>query len=221
MIIFLIYYKLNNFNNNIMSENLKRSKELGLLFVVGGPGGSGASTISKMLAKHFSLKYVYAGQFMRDLAKDQGFKSLTEFIESDLLKRNFFEFDQMIDRRLIEASSEKNVLIDSKIFAALSIKRNIPCTVKIWLEADLDVRVSRTLGKKGFQDLSERNPRYASVRENLQKRLKEDSERFFKLYGIDIEKQSDYNDIIINSSEQNAKETFEYVLELIEVGGYI
>lgn len=190
-----------------------RSKDLGILMIVGGPGGSGASTIAGMLARHFSLNYVYGGKVMRSLAKGYGFKNINEFFNSDVFKENSFDF--LIDQKLFQKSLKKDVLIDSKVFAALATKNDIACTVKIWLDAHIDVRSKRTVGKKKGDVC------FDDVRENLKKRFENDRKRFLDLYGIDFENQEKYNDIVIDSSKQSEQETFNLVLELIEQGGYL
>ncbi len=198
----------------------KRSNHLGLLFVVGGPGGSGASTIARMLADHFSLRYVYGGKLMREFARENGFDSLTEFLQSNLFKKNSKSYDFFVDEHLLEKSFSKDTLIDSKIFAGLAARLEIPCTVKIWIDADLGVRVSRTLGKKGFEDLSIQNPEYPKIEKRLIRRYQEDKNRFLKLYKVEFDKQEKYNDIVIDSSNQNPDETFNFLLKLIKDGGY-
>ena len=69
-----------------MTDFHTRSKELGHLVVVGGPGGSGASTIARKLADYFSLNYVYGGRLMRELAEKHGFKNINDFFKSDFFK---------------------------------------------------------------------------------------------------------------------------------------
>ncbi len=197
-----------------MSKHFKRSEELGLLIVVGGPGGSGASTIARKLSQHFSLKYIYGGQLMRNLAKQKGFDDLAGFLSSELFKNNHADFDFLIDEKLFEKSFSRNVLIDSKVFAALATKHEIPCTVKIWLKADFDVRVKRTFSKGDAGD-------YEKVTSDLKSRYRKDKERFLKLYGIEFENPEKYNDIVINSSAQKSQETFDLILKLIREGEYI
>ncbi len=197
-----------------MADLHTRSKELGHLVVVGGPGGSGASTIAKKLAQHFSLSYFYGGKLMRDLAQKHGFESLTKFLESEVFEKNHLRFDSLIDEKLFEKSFSRDILIDSKIFAALATKHEIPCTVKIWIDADIDVRAQRTKGKK-ITDLT-----LDEIRHNLEKRFENDKRRFMDLYGIEFENQRKYNDIMVNSSHQNEVETFEFILKLIENGRY-
>jgi CMP/dCMP kinase len=184
--------------------------------VVGGPGGSGASTIAKRLSNHFSLEYIYAGQLMRDLAKEKGFASLTEFLNSEYFKKNSEKYDMQIDASLIKKISLKDILIDSKIFAALAKINNIPCTVRIWINANLDTRTKRTLEKKGWE-----KEKYSKVHKRLKKRYQADKERFLKLHNIEFDKQEKYNDFVVDSSKQNPDETFNFILKLIEDGGYI
>ena len=198
-----------------MEEFKTRDAKLGKLIVIGGPGGSGASTIAKRFATHFSLNYVYGGKLMRDFAKKNGFSSLTAFLKSDFFKEKQLEFDSFIDSELMEQSSNKDVLIDSKVFAALATKNKMPCTVKIWITASLETRVARVVLKKGGVGNTQ------IIRENLQKRYEKDRERFNKLYDVQFEKPDLYNDIVIDSSRQNPDETFNLILKLIKDKGYI
>lgn len=197
-----------------MADFNTRSKDLGYLVVIGGPGGSGASTIARKLVEHLSLDYLYGGKLMRSLAKENGFSSLTDFLRSDVFKKNNSEFDFLIDEKLFEKSFNKNILIDSKVFAALATKHEIPCSVKIWITADIDVRVSRTMGKEGIDACS------LKVRENLLKRYEYDKERFKELYDIDFDMPEKYNDIVVDSSKQNPEQTFQFILKEIKDGRY-
>ncbi len=49
-----------------------------IVIAAGGPGGSGITTVSKMLAKHFKLKHIYAGDLFRAA------KEVTEHFEEFL-----------------------------------------------------------------------------------------------------------------------------------------
>lgn len=201
-------------------ERKKRSDELGYLFVVGGPGGSGASTISKMLAEYFNLSRVYSGGLFREAVKERGYENFEDFYknsnEEELLK-----LDEEVDSRLIEESKKRDVLMDSKLFACIAQINEIPCTVKIWLDASLHTRAMRHLGKQDISSWLVRFIRYFKIRRDLKKRWKLDSKRYFKLYGIDYGKPSVYNDIVIDSSNMDENETFNLILRRLEDGQYI
>lgn len=189
-----------------------RPKNLRLLFVVGGYGGSGATTIAKMLARHFSLKRIYAGGLMRQIAKNKGYSSYEDFL-MNTSSVELETFDKEIDRKMIKYSYLPNTLIDSKVFAALCRKYNIPTTVTIWLDCDIEVRAKR----KALKD----NLEYNDVLANLQMRFEKDKLRFEKLYSIDYSSPKKYNDIVIDITKLNENQTLKLILELIANGRYI
>ncbi len=202
----------------------KRPNDMGMLVVVGGPGGSGASTIARMLAKKYGLHYVYGGLLMREYAKKAGFGSVEEFLEDISNSDDQFKYDRIIDEKLLKLSYQPDVLIDSKAFAGLATKRRIPCTVKIWLTCDIETRVKRTLHKTGAfdlkKDLTKDDPLYRITMEKLMKRQENDRNRYMKLYGIDFDNPKLYNDIVFDSSNFDVHRTFSLLVRRIEEGGY-
>jgi len=197
-----------------------RPEELGYLFVVGGPGSSGSSTISVMLANEFSLKRVYGGEILRDIMLDLGFPTLESAYNEGNMKK-VMEIDKKIDEYLIKVSKTKNVLIESKVFAGIAKQQDIPVTVSIWLDASLHVRTMRSLEKLGFTKLIQRIKEYIRIRKNLAYREKFDRGRYMELYGVDSTKPKRYYDIVLNTSHMDEKKTFKLILKLIKDGGYI
>ncbi len=203
----------------------KRPKDLGILMVVGGPGGSGSSTIAKMLSRNFMLHYVYGGSFMRKYAEEFGYSSISEFLKSEDFEHNKAELDKIIDSKLLRVCGWKDVLIDSKTFAAIATNLQIACTVKIWLECNLHVRVRRTLHKEKKVDLSKNLPVYSEIYKlteiKLRDRYFQDKERYKKLYGIDYDRPTKYNDIVLDTSVYNEGQTMQLILEKIKDGKYL
>jgi CMP/dCMP kinase len=197
-----------------------RTKDLGYLFVVGGPGGSGSSTIAKMLSNHFSLKRIYGGGIFRNLLEEAGYidNDRAFFQENEKLLR---DIDLKVDDILFEEAQTPNVLIESKNFAALAVKKDIPCTVKIWIEATLHVRTLRAMSKYGIPFNWKSIFTYLRMRFDLIKRYEIDNRRYYDLQGINYSDPTEYNDIVIDSSHMNADETFNLILKYIKDGGYI
>ena len=193
------------------SSNL-RPKNLGILFVVGGYGGSGATTIAKMLARHFNLNRIYAGGLMRDIAKSNGYDKYEDFLR-DTPDSQLKKFDEIVDKKMIKFSYIPNTLIDSKIFSALATKYRIPCTVKIWLSCDIETRARRKTKKDNLD--------YDTVLDDLKERYVSDKNRFEQLYGIDYSNPKKYNDIVIDTTKMNEYQTLNLILKLIEDGKYI
>ena len=201
-------------------DRKKREISKGYLFVVGGPGGSGCSVISEMLAKHFDLELIYAGKIFRKAVKERGYDNFEDFyVRAN--RDSLYELDQVVDRQLVLEAERKGVLLDSKAFAGISTIKDIPCTVKIWLTASLHVRAKRHLGKREVDGFVNKLLGYFKERRNLKKRWRLDKRRYKELYGIDYSKPSLYNDIIIDSSRMDEFETFNLILEKLEDGQYL
>ena len=204
------------------SKMFNRPKELGTLMVVGGPGGSGSSTIAKLLHKHFNLKYYYGGALMREIADEAGFSRFIEFLNSEDFKANQKQYDKKVDNKLARMSMQKDVLIDSKNFAALATFRQIPCTYKIWLHANLHTRVRRTLHKTGVASLDHEVKRYDEMyiqtRRDLGDRYKIDKRRYKLLYGIEYDNYHKYNDVVLDTSNLDVPATMKLILKRIRNG---
>jgi len=195
-------------------------KRKDLLIVVGGPGSSGSSTLSKMLSEYFNIQRVYAGSIFRERVKDLGFSTLDEFYQK-ADKELFYKIDKEVDQRLIETAKKGNVLIESKVFAGLATVNNIPCTVRIWLDAKLSVRVKRFMGKqKDLRGIPKGIIFLKTVFSLIRRRII-DGRRYKFLYKVDYSNEELYNDIVLDTSKLNEKQTFDLILRRISDGGYI
>lgn len=193
-----------------------------LLLVVGGPGSSGASTIAKMLAEHFNLERIYSGGVFREIVASQGYETLDDFyIANRGDKEKFFEIDRQVDALILKRAREGDVLVDSKAFAGLATINDIPCTAKIWLDASIDTKIKRFLGKQGEMNVFKKTCLYIKTYFDLTRRKKNDGRRFKELYGIEYDRPDLYNDIVLDSSNIGAKETFDLILSKLKDGGYI
>lgn len=195
-----------------------RQKKEKLLFVVGGPGGSGCSTISKMLSKHFSLSRIYAGDLFRKRAKEEDFESFEEFLQQ--ISKGGNTLDLEIDSLLVEYAKKGNVIIESKIFGALAKLQGIKCTASIWLDADINTRAKRHLGKENVKGIK-KFFRKCEIQHSLRKRYRIDREKYMRLYKVEYNKPEKYYDIVLDTSKLNETETFNLILKKLEDGRYI
>ena len=196
-----------------MTQRKKR-----IILVVGGPGGSGSSTISNMLANHFKLPRVYAGDLFRKEAKEKDIEYFEEFLQQ--ISKGGNSLDLEIDGMLEEYAKKGNIVIDAKVFGALAKKKDIKITASIWLDANIHTRVMRHLGKKKIKGLR-KIYEYVKIRHNLKRRWRIDREKYRRLYKIKYEKPSLYYDIVLDTSKLNEKETFKLILEKLKDGRYI
>ncbi|KUK77049.1 MAG: Cytidylate kinase [candidate division WS6 bacterium 34_10] len=188
------------------------------VLVIGGPGKSGSSTIGKMLAEHFNVDRIYGGKFFREEAKKDGFSSVKDFLE-EMPQDEIERLDIEVDNKLREYAKRGSVLIESKTFAAIATIENIPCSSKIWLDADLNVRVERAVKKEQIENPIYRSIRRFQIRRELVNRYKIDKQRYKKLYGIDYENPKKYNDLVIDNSKQSPEETFNLIVNFLKDAG--
>lgn len=202
-----------------------RPSDLGLLIAIGGPGASGLSTISHMISDFFVLEYHYAGGIMRNLGQENGFDDIEDFVNSDLFENSNGRFDIEVERRIINASQHKDVVVDSKLFSGIATVLDIPTTVRIWLDAPIDIRAKRTFEKRGYKFPA--NPSLEELEQlkfeatELESRFEADAIRYKNGYGIDYRDPTKYNDIVLNTHGLNGKQTFDTLIQMLKDGQYI
>lgn len=196
-----------------MTQNKKK-----IVISVGGPGGSGSTTISKMLANHFGIKHIYAGDLFRKAAKERDIEYFEEFLQQ--ISKGGNSLDMEIDGMLEEYGRNGDVVLDSKVYGALAKVKGLKCDVSIWLDSKIDVKVRRHLGKENIKGLK-KVKRYFEIKSNLKKRYRIDKEKYWRLYKVRYDKPNLYYNIILDTSNMNEQETFNLILEKIKDGGYI
>ena len=189
-----------------------------IVIAIGGPGGSGSTTIAKMLANHFHLKNIYAGDLFRKAAKEKDYEYFEEFLQEISKGGNHLDYE--IDELMQEYAKQGNVVIDSKIYGALAKTKKLKCDVSIWLDAKLDRRIKRRLGKESVKGIKKLK-RYFQIKQELKKRYRIDKEKYWRLYKVRYDKPVLYYDIVLDTSDIDEQKTFDLILKRIEDGGYI
>lgn len=189
-----------------------------IVIAIGGPGGSGSTTIAKMLANHFHLKNIYAGDLFRKAAKEKDYEYFEEFLQEISKGGNHLDYE--IDELMQEYAKQGNVVIDSKIYGALAKTKKFKCDVSIWLNAKLDVRIKRHLEKEHVKGINKLR-RYFQIKQELKKRYRIDKEKYWRLYKVRYDKPALYYDIVLDTSDIDEQKTFDLILKRIEDGGYI
>jgi cytidylate kinase len=189
-----------------------------IVLVIGGPGKSGSTTIAKMLADYFQIERVHGGKFFREQAKSKGYKSLENYYRDTEIEE-IKQIDREVDDRLRAYARNGNVIIESKIFAAIATKENIPCSAKIWLDSDLDTRVDRAVEKENITKPIVEWIRKRQIKKDLILRYEVDKVRYKEMYGLNYDNPEEYNDLVIDSSDQNPDQTFNLIINFLKDAG--
>ncbi|MGA1820807.1 MAG: (d)CMP kinase [Thermoplasmatota archaeon] len=168
---------------------------------VGGPPGSGTSTVCRMLKEELGIEYVYAGQIFRDRAKELGL-TLSEFGELCEKDRSY---DNELDERMLLKAREGNVLLEGRMIGPLCKLRNIP-SFRIYLDADSSVRARRVMERDGG-DLG-------TVIIEMEEREESEAQRYIEYYGVDP-RDSSWYDLILDSTSMTPEEELRSIIENI------
>lgn len=165
---------------------------------VGGPIGSGKTTVASAIAKRFGFRHISAGMIFREMAQQKGL-SLEEFSN---LAESDESFDHLVDERQKELVSEGPAVVDGRLSGRL-----IDADIKIWLTAPFDLRAKR-VAKRESIDLEQ-------ARKDMGKREKSEGARYKKIYNIDLYDLSHY-DVVLNTALWSAEGVIKIIETLIE-----
>lgn len=171
-----------------------------VVIALSGSAGSGKTTIGKIIAEHFNLRFISIGSLFRELAMKHGL-SLEEF---HLIAEKDPKYDKQVDELAIREARKGNILIEGHL--SCWILSNI-ADLKIYLHASLEERARR---------VSERDRiSYEEAMEKIKKREESNKKRYKEIYGIDISDLS-VMDFLINTSKFKKEEVAKILISVIE-----
>ena len=174
-----------------------------MIITISGTAGSGKSTIARRLAETLGFKHYSMGDLQRQIAEEKGL-TITELGEKE--KRDP-SIDNMVDNRMKKlGQDEDNFIIDAWLAAKF-----IPHAVKLFFDADIDVRAKRITEKRVAESIGS----VKVARETILKREKTNRERWLEFYDFDFMDKSNY-DLIIDTSDTDADRVFSQVKDYIK-----
>jgi cytidylate kinase len=169
-----------------------------MIVTIGGPIGSGKTTVAQAIAEKFGFTHISAGVVFRELAHEKGI-TLEEF--SRLAEENP-EYDKELDARQTElAKKAENAVIDGRLSGLI-----IDADLKVWLKAPLETRAKRVCEREG-KELSE-------ALDDVKNRGDSELKRYKEIYDIDLRDLKPY-DIVINTELFSAEEVTSIVEKAI------
>ena len=168
-----------------------------MILVIGGPPGSGKTTLAQRWAEIHGYALVSAGTKFRLMAKARGvtLEAFGRAAEKDP------SVDRAVDRAMLDEIRAKqvagaNVVVDGRIQAYLLTRERIPC-LKVLIDAPLEVRARRIARreKKGV----------AEAKQEIVDREESERIRYKTIYGIDLRDTSVF-DFVIDSGEKTPDE---------------
>lgn len=169
---------------------------------ISGDLGSGKSAVSQILTLKYNLKNYSTGKLLREMAAKQGMNAL-EF-------NQLAEDNQEIDFEIDSFSKSLNNSTDSFIIDSRLAWFFIKKSFKVFLSVDENIAAERILNHSNR--ISEKYDNLDEVLTSIKLRKKSEVERYFKLYGINLNDPNNY-DLVVDTSSLTIEEVAQSILE--------
>jgi CMP/dCMP kinase len=174
-----------------------------MIISISGKAGSGKSTVAKLLSEKMGLGHYSSGDFMRDIAKEH---KLTLLELSKLAEKETWIDKELDIRQKKLGKTEDNFVIDGRLSWHF-----IPKSIKIYLDVDDKVAVSRIWGDK----INRKEESYNDIKE-LTKKLKQrqasEIKRYKQYYNLNYHDKKNY-DLIIDTSDLTPNSIVKKIIE--------
>ena len=156
------------------------------IITVGGPPGSGTSTLCRLLEERTGMRYVYIGALFRQLAERHGM----ELLEFSAYALEHPEIDRELDELAIEEAVKGDIILEGRLAGWMTYRHGVRA-FRIWIDADEEERARRIMEREGGT--------LEEVAEKMRRREAEENTRYMKIYGIDLDDMSVY-DLVVDST---------------------
>lgn len=178
--------------------------------IISGPPAVGKTTIAKGLAKQFELKYLSGGDVLKEMAKEEGFRTERDDFWDTKAGMNFLnmrkdnsEFDKEVDEKLKKIFLNQDVVITSYTLPWL-----VKDGIKIWLSGSIENSAKR---------MTTRDEIYLEeALKIVKKRYEENKMLYKKLYGFSFGEDLSVFDEIINTDGLGPDQVLEHAKKVVK-----
>jgi len=168
-----------------------------MILAIGGPPGSGKTTVAERVAAEKGYALVSAGTLFRTMAKERGM-SLAVF---GRYATDHAEVDRDVDRRVVDevvrlAAEGRSVVVEGRLSAHMLARRGVEC-LKVWIDAPPAVRAERIAGR-------DRTP-IKDAKRAIAEREQLERARYKRFYGIDLRDTAPF-DLVLDSGDRTPED---------------
>ena len=168
-----------------------------------GELASGKGTVSEILMKQLNFTIYRNGDYFRNLGKQMGM-DVTSF---NIYVEQHPEIDRQIEYSASEyAKTHDNFIIDARLgwYA-------VPQSFKVYLKVDINEAAKRAYYDKK-RKTSENFKTIEDQKADMEKRYQLENERYYKLYNVRKEDESNY-DIVIDTTNMEPKKVADIIIK--------
>ena len=178
--------------------------------IISGPPAVGKTTIAKGLAKEFGLKYLSGGDVLKEMAREEGFRTERDDFWDTKAGMNFLnmrkgnsEFDKEVDEKLKKIFLNEDVVITSYTLPWL-----VEDGIKIWLAGSKENSATRMTTRDGIV--------LDDALKIVKTRYDENKMLYKKLYGFSFGDDLSVFDEIINTDGLGPEKVLELAKKAVK-----
>ncbi len=178
--------------------------------IISGPPAIGKTTIAIGLAKEFGLKYLSGGDVLKDMAKEEGFRTEgDDFWDTEAgmkflnMRKGNSEFDRLVDEKLKKIFVTEDVVITSYTLPWL-----VKDGIKVWLAGSQEISAKRMTTRDNIS--------YDDAFGIVKKRYEENKMIYKKLYGFNFGEDLSVFDEIINTDVLGPEQVLELAKKTVK-----
>ncbi len=178
--------------------------------IISGPPAVGKTTIAKGLAKEFGLKYLSGGDVLKEMAKEEGFRTDRDDFWDTKAGMNFLnmrkdnsEFDKQVDEKL-----KKIFLNEAVVITSYTLPWLVEDGIKIWLAGSKENSAKRMTTRDGIS--------LQDALKIVRTRYEENKMLYKKLYGFSFGEDLSVFDEIINTDGVGPEKVLELATKAVK-----
>lgn len=172
-----------------------------MIITIAGEGGSGKSTIARMLAAKLNYKHWSAGDFYRQLAAERN-------LTIDQILR-LAEMEDWIDREVDDRTRNIGKTHQDLVFDGWVAWHFIPHSFKVFLSVDEETAAKRIFAHQ--RPTEEHKKSVDEMFAMMQERIRRNVQRYKHYYEIDMLDMKNYN-LVIDTTHRTPDEIVETIL---------
>jgi len=184
--------------------------QLIMIITISGTAGSGKTTVGKLLAKHFGVKFYDIGTLRKQMAKNRGM-TIEEF-------NKLGETDPSTDKDADAFTIKLSKSGESFVMQGRTAYYFIPDSIKIYLTVSPNVAAQRVLMDNSNPERNSASKH--STLEEIQKLCKDrdasDILRYKKIYGIQNFADPKHYDLVLDTTNLDINQVFSKILEFVK-----
>jgi len=162
-----------------------------MIVTIGGPPGSGKTTVGRLLAEKLGCKFQSVGEIFRQMASERGL-SLADF---GALAESDHRIDRELDGRVV-AMAKGDMVLEGRLAAQMLTKHRVKA-FRVWIDAPIEVRSARIAQREGGDA--------AKLLKEIRARERSEKKRYREIYGIVFGTTKEY-DLVLDSSVENPEQ---------------